>query len=116
MNPRRIKENDITNVEPFLSHCEACRSYAALVEAYTSSIDLMTSDGDLSINRTLVTTNGAFMTSRVVIDALRNRSLEKAAEKATRIVGAEELERKKFERDKLAFEKTEEMKEKSVSK
>lgn len=39
----------------------------------------MTSDVDFIVNGTLVTTNGALFNRKAVIDALRNRILEKAA-------------------------------------
>ncbi|PXF46856.1 Pogo transposable element with KRAB domain [Gracilariopsis chorda] len=106
-NPDVIKKTDIANIGTASFQEVAHENYLALVKDYVENRNMLRSDGEVVENGTLVTTAGALLTTRVVLDRLKAKELEKRAKIVERAARAAEAEARREQREQESVRRAE---------
>lgn len=78
VHPEIIKKTNIKTFEDSASQAEAFKTYQELVNSFTSSCNMLRSDGEVLLIGTLKKTSGMLLTEARVLTVLRDHGAQKA--------------------------------------
>lgn len=104
-NTKVSKNTDVTNLKNAADQSVAHQTYMDLVYELKRNKNMLKSDVEVIYNSTLVTTGGALLTSKCVLDALKERYVQTEAAMAGRAAKTVEAEPKKGQREQNVAER-----------